>query len=343
MRQLPSIVLLFCFLALISSHTLADSHKSAGKQYLWQTNAYGDDVHVFSLPDFKLVKNFKVGPQPHGTAYSPKMEVMFIAIENFKGPKDELVWVNARTYEVTHRLQIGPKPNEPECTPDGKWIYVPCNDGKYWVIDGHEKKVATTIQTGGRPHNTTISSDGKTMYLSPMGKPRKVTLVDIYDNHKVIGAIPFGNSVRPPAITSDNKRFFQNIDGLIGFQVADIEKRKVIATVEHEIPEQYKGKRSRCHGLSVRPDQKEIWSCNVEHKTVHVHDITKPDYPELAALPMIGRVYWLTFSPDSRFAFVAVRSEQKVAVVDTKTRKVIRHLVAGNTPKRNHVITLPEK
>ncbi len=105
----------------------------------------------------------------------------------------------------------------------------------------------------------------------------------------------------------DNKRFYQHIDGLIGFQVADIASRKVIATVKHTIPEEYKGKNSRCHGLGIRPDQKEIWSCNVEHKTVHVHDITKEGFPEITRIPMIGRIYWLCFTPDSRYCYVARR------------------------------------
>ncbi|MFP6693382.1 MAG: hypothetical protein VB875_10215, partial [Pirellulales bacterium] len=94
--------------------------------------------------------------------------------------------------------------------------------------------------------------------------------------------------------------------------------------------------------LAVRPDQKEIWSCNVEHQLVHVHDITKDDYPEITSIRMIGRVYWLCFSPDSKRAYLAVRSERKVAVVDTETKKVIAHIEVGNTPKRNLVITLSD-
>ena len=75
----------------------------------------------------------------------------------------------------------------------------------------------TKIETGGRPHNTTVSPDGKRMYLSPMGGPKRVTIVDIAAGHKVIGEIPFEDSVRPPAISGDEKLFFQHIDGLLGF------------------------------------------------------------------------------------------------------------------------------
>jgi DNA-binding beta-propeller fold protein YncE len=203
--------------------------------------------------------------------------------------------------------------------------------------------VVKKIHTGGRPHNTTASRDGRWMYLSPMGAPRRVTIVDVEAGHEVAGHIPFSDSVRPPALSADNRRFFQNVDGLIGFEVADIASRKVIARIEHRIPDDLKGKPSRSHGLAIRPDQKEIWSSNVEHRMVHVHDMTRPDYPQTAAIPMAGRVYWLCFSPDSKYAYIAVRSERKVCVVDARTKEVLAHIEVGNTPKRNLVITLPEE
>lgn len=320
---------------------LLASSARADQQQVWITNAYGDDVHVYEVSSWKAIKNFKVGLNPHGISATADGKIAHIAIENFKSDEGELVWIDTATFEVTHRLTIGPRPNENECTPDGKWIYVPCDDGQYWVIDGHEKKVVTKIKTGGRPHNTTISPDGKYMYLSPMGAPRRVTIVDIHNGHKVIGEIPFRASVRPPAIAADGKRFFQNIDGLIGFQVADIEKREVIATVEHDVAADLKEKNSRCHGLSVRPDGKEIWSCNVEHNTLHVHELESGRYKQTAKIDTPGRIYWVCFSPDSKFGFVSVRSAKQVAVVDCATKQIVKLLEAGREPKRTQVIIVP--
>ncbi len=313
---------------------------ATAKQFLWQTNSSGDDVHVIDTETNKVVKHLVVGPQPHGICASDDASAVYIAIEAFKKPLGELIWVNPQTYEIEHRMEIGPQPNQLACTPDGRWVYVPCNDGNYWVIDGKERKLVKKIKTGGRPHNTQASRDGRYMHLSPMGSPKEVTIVDVKAGHKVVGTIPFSNSVRPPALSGDAKRHFQNIDGLIGFEVADVASRKMVKRIEHTIPEEFKGKRSRCHGLGIRPDQKEIWSCNVEHKLIHVHDITKDDYPEIVSIPMIGRVYWICFSPDSKRAYAAVRSLRKVAVIDTATKKVITHIEVGNTPKRNLVIDL---
>lgn len=324
----------------LSVYAMMPNAASAGKQVLWVTNAYGNDVHVISIPEHEVIKRIVVGPNPHGIAATADASTVFIALEKFKQPAGELLWIDPYTYEIKHRIDVGPEPNEIECTPDGKWIYVPCNDGNYWVVDGEQRKVAKKIFTSGRPHNTTISPDGKRMYLSPMGNPHRVTIVDIAAGHEVIGEIPFGNVCRPPAITADEKRFFQHVDGLLGFEVADIPSRKVIARVHDIIPPDLQQKSSRSHGLAVRPDQKEIWSCDVEHHLVHIHDITRDDYPETATLTMPGRIYWLCFTPDSKYAYVSVRSVNKVAVVDCKTKQVLKYIPVGETPKRDQVIVL---
>ena len=287
-------VALVCFVAKPQS-------AAAGKQVLWVTNSLGNDVHVIDVAKQEVVHRIVVGPQPHGIAAPDDASGVYIAIEALDQPAGELVWVDPQTHEILHRLTIGPEPNQLACTPDGRWIYVPCMDGNYWVIDGHKREVVTKIFTGGRPHNTQASRDGERMYLSPMGNPRRVTIVDVAAGHKVIGEIPFSNVVRPPALAADEKRHFQQVDGLIGFEVADVASRKVVKSVRHKIPASLQAKPSRSHGLAVRPDQKEIWSCNVEHHFVHVHDITTGDYPEIATIPMIDRVYWLCFTPDSKF------------------------------------------
>lgn len=311
------------------------------RRQLWVTNAYGNDVHVFDVATFKLVRRIEVGPNPHGISATADGRTVHIALENFRTGKGELVWIDAPTGKITHRLKIGPRPNENECTPDGKWIYIPCADGTYWVVDGEKKTVVKKIKTGGRPHNTTISPDGKRMYLSPMGSPKRVTIVDIENGHKIIGEIPFADSVRPPAIGGQEKRFFQNIDGLIGFQVASIKDRKVTHTIKHEVPKKLSDRKSRCHGLGVRPDQREIWSCDVEHHLVHVHELTSGAYEQTATIKMPGRIYWLCFTPDSKYGFVSVRGQSQVAVVDCKTKKILRYLKVGREPKRTQVIDVP--
>jgi DNA-binding beta-propeller fold protein YncE len=308
---------------------------------VWLASAYGDDIYVYEMGSFKLLKRLTVGPYPHGLSATADGRTVHVALERFDDPLGEVIWVDARTFEITARLNVGPHPQELECTSDGKWIYVPCADNQWHVIDGEQKRVVKTIHTGGRPHNTVVSPDGKRMYLSPMGYPHAVTVVDLEAGHTIIGEIPFRDVTRPPAITRDQRLFFQNIDNMLGFQVASIADRKVVKTIEHFIPDERRGEWSRSHGLGLRPDQQEIWSCNVEHHLVHVHEATSGDYREIARLTLPGPVYWLSFSPDSKYCFVSVRSKRQVAVVDCVSKNIVTMLDGGEAVKRTQVVGVP--
>jgi DNA-binding beta-propeller fold protein YncE len=308
---------------------------------VWLASAYGDDIYVYEVGSFKLLRRLTVGPNPHGLSATADGRTVHVALEHFDDPVGELVWIDTRTFNITARIDVGPQPQEIECTPDGKWIYVPCADSKWHVVDGHERRVVKTIHTGGRPHNTVVSPDGKRIYLSPMGYPHAVTIVDVEADHKIIGEIPFRDVTRPPAITSDERLFFQNIDNMLGFQAADISQHRVAKTIEHFIPEQRRGEWSRSHGLGIRPDQQEIWSCNVEHHLVHVHEMTSGNYRETSRITLPGPVYWLSFSPDSKYCFVSVRSKRQVAVIDCVSKNIVTMLDGGEAVKRTQVVGAP--
>jgi YVTN family beta-propeller protein len=315
---------------------------------LWQTNSEGDDIHVFDLESRTLVRRLVVGPEPHGIAAPADARVVYVSLESNGRALGELLWIDPRAYTVQHRMALCREPHALATTPDGRWIYVPCRDEHYWVIDAEKKEVVTRIHTGGRPHNTQISRDGRTAFLSPMGTPSRVTIVDIEAGHEVVGEIAFAASVRPPAL-SDDGRLFHHVDGLNGFQVADISRRDVVATVEHRTSLGWflvhpklgwlgtSGLR-RCHGLAIRPDQREIWSaCGA---SVTIHEVAGSAYRELARVALESKAYWLTFSPDGRWALVALSEADRVAVIDTKSRQVVAHLPVGVGPKRNLVIEL---
>ena len=340
-RRMPWHVAL-TLLFVMALNSLAERASGAEFQrQLWITNAAGNDVHIYDVATLQLIKHLEVGKNPHGISATADGRTVHIALEDFSSDEGALVWIDTKTYRITHRVPVGLRPNENECTPDGKWIYVPCADGHWWIVNGESKQVTAKIETGGRPHNTVISPNGGRMYLSPMGAPKRVTIVDILDGHRVLGDIPFRDVTRPPAISVDERRFFQNINGLIGFQVADIVARKVTHTVEHKIPAELADTPSRCHGLAVRPDQHEIWSCNVEHQLLHIHELTSGKYYEIAQVEMPGKIYWVCFDPASRYGFVSVRSNRQVAVVDCQTKQIVKLLPAGETPKRTQVIDVP--
>jgi len=318
----------------------------AGENLLWQTNAGGDDIHVIDYCTGRLVRRLPVGANPHGIATPKDQSVVYVSLEMDDRDTGEVVFVDSVTYKITARVAVGREPHAIATTPDGRWIYVPCRDGHYWVIDVHSKKVVKKIETGGRPHNTTASHDGRWMYLSPMGGSEAVFVVDV-SKHEIVGQIPFSDSVRPPAITSDNRFFFQQVDGLNGFQVADIGTRAVFHDAVHngslgwfnlgKLGTWSFSGLKRCHGLGVRPDQSEVWSVCAEF--LNVHDLSRSrGFPATHQIELPGRGYWLTFSRDSQFAFIALADLNEVAMIDTNTKKLLQRFKVAAHPKRNIVL-----
>ncbi|MEX2207021.1 MAG: hypothetical protein WEF50_12405 [Myxococcota bacterium] len=334
--------------ALALALSVAGSEIARARPLLWQTNSNGDDLHIFDLESRKLVRRLEVGPEPHGIAASADGRYVYVSLEANGRPHGELLWIDPRSYEIRYRMTLCREPHALATTPDGRWIYIPCRDEHYWVVDAEKRVVVARIRTGGRPHNTRVSRDGRFVYLSPMGAPKRVTIVDVSAGHSVVGEIPFGSSVRPSALSEDG-RLFHHVDGLNGFRVADVERRELVATVEHRTPLGWllvhpklgwfgPDGLQRCHGLAVRPDQREVWSACGASVTVHAIDGAR--YPEVARIELPGKAYWLTFSPDDRFALVALAEADEVAMVDTASRRIVAHLLAGAAPKRNLVIDL---
>ena len=326
---------------------LAGSAAGAGEKNkiqhkLYITNSAGDDVTVVDAASNKPMTRIVVGKSPHGIAVPADQRFILVTIEH--ASKGELVWIDPKTDQVVKRMDIGPAPNQLAVTPDGKIAYVPVNDGHWEVIDLAKASVIERIFTGGRPHNTLCSVDGKRMYLAPMGAPKKVFVVDT-DKHKIVAEIPFTSVVRPVALTRDEKRLFAEVDGLIGIEMADVPSKKMIHRVSADLTPAQKKTGSRSHGLCLRPDEKEIWACDVENFQVQIFDIADPKAKpkQVATIPLGGRVYWLTFSPDGQFAYVAVRSKGEVAVIDTKTREIVARVAAGLEPKRLLVVAVAPK
>ncbi len=330
-------------LALPALALAADPVKT--KQKLYVTNSAGDDVTVIDTATNKTIGRIEVGPHPHGIAAPKAQDVVYVTIEGHgAGKPGELVWIDPKTDKVTRRMDIGPEPNQLAVTPDGKFAYVPVNDGNWEVIDLDKGKIIERLfaGSGSRPHNTLCAADGKHMYLAPMGTPKKVLIADTA-THKVIGEIPLSNVVRPIALSPDEKRLYANVDGLIGIEVADVAERKKIDRVQAELTAEQKKTASRSHGVAVSPNGKEVWTCDVEHFQVQVFDVTGDKPKQTHTIPIGSQVYWLTFRPDGKVCYVSARGASAVAAVDTATKEVVARITVGKEPKRLLVVTLAEK
>ena len=269
-----------CKIILLVSILVSTPWMSANAtQYLWQTSSQGDDIYIYRMDTFDLVRKLKVGLNPHGIAVPDDNSVVFVSLERKHQPSGELIWINPETLKIERRVEVCKGPQNLAVTPNGRWIYLPCAEGYFAVIDTRTGRVVKKITTGGRPHNVMPSRDGKSMYLAPLGKVNGVTKIDVLAGHKVKGFIPFGGQVRPLAVSNDGMHLFQQVDGSNGFKVADTTKLVVTDSVRHKkrwgMLRKFKKLTNliarkfgvdppyalpNCHGLAIRPDQKEIWA-----------------------------------------------------------------------------------
>lgn len=309
------------------------------RQKLYVANSAGDDLHIIDTATNKIIKRVVVGPNPHGLVATKNGDRIFITIENSEGAEGELLWFDPVTDSVTRRLTIGPRPNQLACTPDGKVVYVPCDDASWWVIDTVKGATIKKIPTGGRPHNTLCSTDGQRMYLGPKGSYH--VLIADAKAHKLQGEIPLSDAPRPIVLSRDEKRLYANVDTLIGFEIADVAKRKVIHRVEAEVPPELLRKASRSHGIGLRPDEKELWMCDVYHDRTYVFDMTAEPPRQVETIVMKGGGYWMCFSPDGKLCYISERIGDSVAVIDTATKKIVARIAVGKAPKRVLVLDLP--
>jgi len=344
MSRRQSIWFVSIFLLIPVQQVQADGPTAKTREKLYITNALGDDITVVDVATNQVIRTIKVGPHPHGIAIPAEQDVIFITIETDPG---QLVWLDPVSDKVIRRMELGPRPNQLAVTPDGKFAFVPVDNGTWEIVDTQAAKIVDRIHTGGRPHNTLCSADGKHMYLAPMAKsdkdnPRVVFIVDV-SSRKVIGKLNFSDAVRPIALSRDEKRFYANIDNLIGIEVAEVSEPKLVHRIAANIPGDQKEVPSRSHGIGIRADQKELWTCDVNHHLVYVFDITDPIPRQIATIPMGGEVYWLTFTPDGKICYVSVRGKNRVAAVDTATKKILTRIPSGEMPKRLIVVAVPDK
>jgi DNA-binding beta-propeller fold protein YncE len=208
-------------------------------------------------------------------------------------------------------------------TPDGKVIYLPSLENKAWYIvdakTGHEIK---RLVLNSKSHNTVVGLDGTKTYLAGLGS-RYLTIASTADHSVAATVGPFGDFVRPFTINGAQTRLFANVNGLLGFEIADLTTEKLIDRIEVKGFPLGTPKRHGCpsHGIALSPDEREIWICDGFNSRVHIFDATVSPPRQGASIALREQPGWVTFSIDGTFAYPSTGE-----VIDAKSRKIIAAL-----------------
>ena len=226
---------------------------------------------------------------------------------------DRILW--EKTYEAgCDRLSI---------TPDGKIIYLPSFEQDHWlVVDALGGEVIRKIVLRSRAHNTIIGADGREAYLAGLSSPF-LAVADV-QTHLLKRAVgPFGGSVRPFTINGSGTRVYANVNGLLGFEIGDLQTGRVLQRVEVTGFAQGPVKRHGCpsHGIALSPDERELWLADGANARLHVFDLSGGMVRQRETIPLRDQPGWITFSLDGRRVYPSTGE-----VIDAATRRIIATL-----------------
>jgi DNA-binding beta-propeller fold protein YncE len=236
-------------------------------------------------------------------------------------------------------------------TPDGKTIYMPdgeaAYDGTWRIINTSDGTVRGTIFTisGNAAHNTIVGYTGKHVYLG--GLNNSTFFAADTTTNKVISTIPkMAGGVRPFTINGSESLVFTTHTGLLGFQVSDLNASKILYTVPVNGFTAAAGSTS-AHGITISPDEKELYLIDTPNSYVHVFDISglpatapkqvadiKLSQPmtgsETPCIYDCGKEGWLLHIGDGRYVVVGDSGD----IIDTTTRTVAYHLDSVNNTRK---------
>src|SRR3954465_10029770 len=65
---------------------------------VWLASAYGDDLYVYEMYSWKLLKRIVVGPNPHGLSATADGRTVHVSLERLAEPRGGLVGGAPRTF-----------------------------------------------------------------------------------------------------------------------------------------------------------------------------------------------------------------------------------------------------
>jgi YVTN family beta-propeller protein len=309
-----------------------------------QTNSRADTIQLIDPVTQKVTNEIKGIPVNHGVAVSPDGSRMYFTSEANR----TLDVVDSKTLKIIKSIPLSDRPNNVAISKDGRRVYVAiiARPGAIDVIDTASLEKVKTIPHDGGVHNIYVTPDDKHVVAGSMAGS-KMTVLDRQSEQPVWTL--FNEGVRPITFESNpdgsTKRAFVQLSLHHGFAVVDwAEKREVLRVTLPSIPEDQRMpgpyNDAPSHGIGVAPDGKTLWVTSRMNSHVYVYAL--PELKYLGGVKVGHDPDWVTFTPDSKYVYIANALSDDVSAVDIQTRKEVARIPApkGSLPKRNAVITL---
>ena len=224
---------------------------------------------------------------------------------------DKIVWERSYENHCCDRLAV---------SPDGQTIYAPAfGRAKWYVIHAATGELRATIGVTGWPRETMYSRDGKHAYLAAWESP--VLSVSDASSHEIVKTVgPFSASLCPFTLNAKETLAFANVDGLVGFEVGDLQTGLILDRVEAEGYDKDAAAKYECpsHGIAFTPDERELWVADGVRNRLQVFDAGVYPPVALTAVELSAQPRWIAFSTDGAYAYASTGD-----VIDAATKKIM--------------------
>ena len=342
-------------LAVAIGASLCATGAAAQDVRILQTNSRDSIIHLIDPTTHSIVGQIDGVPVNHGAAASPDGGRLYFSSE----AKETLDVIDGRTFEHIAEIPLSARPNNISIGKDGRFVYVgimggaEVSSGGIDVIDTQSLERVRTISTGARVHNIYVTPDGKYLVASMFEGDLNLGVFDVETEELVWGLYPPPtedalDGVRPIAFETNpdgtTGRMFVQISNFHGFTVVDFASGEEIDRVElPSLPEDQQDEgpfnAAPAHGIGVAPDGQTLWVCSRLNGYVYAYGL--PDLEYLGGVKVGSHPDWLTFTPDSRFVYVANGYSDDVSVIDIAAREEVARVPVGSAPKRNITAVLP--
>jgi YVTN family beta-propeller protein len=338
-------------LPMLTLLVLMASQATAQAVRIVQTNSRSDVIHLIDPATQSIVGQISGIPVNHGAAAAPDGSRLYFSSE----AKFTLDVVDTSSLDIIAEIPLSGRPNNITAGKDGRLVYVGImqEPGGVDVIDTDTLSKVRHIETGSRVHNAYVTPDGQYLVTSTFGGTFNLGVYDTATEMLAFGLYPPRDDtdlegIRPIAFETNadgsTRHMFVQVSDLHGFTVVDFASRAEVAVITlPEIPEAERDPgpytRAPAHGIGVTPDGKTLWVCSRMNGQVYAYSL--PDLQLLGGVEVGSHPDWVTFSPDSRFAYVANGHSNDVSVVDVAALREVTRLTVGEAPKRNITVILP--
>lgn len=316
-----------------------------------QTNSRADTVHLIDPGTQAIVQEIGGIPVNHGAAVSPDGRFLYFSSE----AKVTLDVVDTASFSIVQEIPLSARPNNISIGRDGRYVYVGimAAPGGIDVVDTQSRAVVQHIDTGSNVHNTYVTPDGRHLVAGTFGGSGNLDVYSTATHQREFQLYPPRNDdtlegIRPIAFDThpdgSTRNMYVQISELHGFAVVDFASRSEIARIElPSIPEAERDpppyNAAPAHGIGVAPDQRTLWVCSRMNGRVYAYALPGLEY--LGEVKVGSHPDWLTFTPDSRFVYVANGHSDDVSVVDIQAMQEVTKIAVGSAPKRNITAILP--